>query len=733
MDDPRKMDPDREAGAAEPVPLDVKLLGEAIVELNLSRKNVGLYPPGHYKIIESIDAAYGLLVRILEGRTSITVGIAKDSLIVDDVTLDKKNPTFRECAISYHDLGLSAIGFMAGLQREDLLKFHEVLTAQEVPSGKELVERLRESGAGHIALHAIDFTRFTFFEGSSRAGVKGDSELFEDYARRLLDGTLGPDESQAFVEKLPPEEAARIINSSFAAADDAAVERLVGAYAGGGGASRLSLESVQKLMALIEMLGPDIKEKFLTKTFDNFSVDVSGVEGFLRTLTPENMKDIVSFFTKNNSLMPDSLKNVIYKLSSIKHPDFRFDMSFGGKAIVHDIELGEDLSHLFDEDHFDKYVSSGYKTQLERIVGSTAMKSKPWIAEIVASYQDDIIDSVAAEIMIEVIEDGAIGRDDYLGIVTRLTELASEFIEIGRFEDTLNIYTTILSHSLHGDYAHEARSTIDYYFHGEGFVSRLIEAIKLVGRERRSEVNRLVRAMKRRITGPLFESLVAEPNAGRRKFLLGVIASLKDDALGEILPRLKDTRWYVVRNMIYLIRFCDVRGTHLGEVRRLAKNDVPQVAIEAVRTLLHFKAKDASAYLKVHIESDDALMREQALSLAGTFRVNAVVPFLIEQLTRKDRTGAHPAMRAPVVKALGQIADPAAIPSLKEILESRPLLNRAASDELKAEILGTLANYPPHLIKPLVDRGLHTGNAEHRALYARLFASLTERERKPSK
>ena len=84
------------------LPIDTRLLSEAVIELNISRKNVGIYPPGHIQITRSIDRAYEILQRLFEIRPEMTLGVAKDTLLVGQDYLDQRNPVFRDFALSLH-------------------------------------------------------------------------------------------------------------------------------------------------------------------------------------------------------------------------------------------------------------------------------------------------------------------------------------------------------------------------------------------------------------------------------------------------------------------------------------------------------------------------------------------------------------------------------------------------------------------------------------------------------
>ncbi len=107
-------------GTRRELPIDAKLLSEVIIELNISRRSVALYPEEHPIKIESIKRAYNLLNKLFEIRPSITLGISGDTLIVDDYALDRKNPVFREFSLGLHQRGIATVTFYSSMTEDEL-------------------------------------------------------------------------------------------------------------------------------------------------------------------------------------------------------------------------------------------------------------------------------------------------------------------------------------------------------------------------------------------------------------------------------------------------------------------------------------------------------------------------------------------------------------------------------------------------------------------------------------
>ncbi|RME64955.1 MAG: hypothetical protein D6778_07100, partial [Nitrospirae bacterium] len=108
--------------------VDAKLLGDALIELNITRRNVQVFPKDHPTVQYSLQRAYEHLKTLFEIRPVITLAITEDNFIIDDQYIDPKNPVFKEYASYLHDLGISSITFRTGVDKDELYTFHFLTT-----------------------------------------------------------------------------------------------------------------------------------------------------------------------------------------------------------------------------------------------------------------------------------------------------------------------------------------------------------------------------------------------------------------------------------------------------------------------------------------------------------------------------------------------------------------------------------------------------------------------------
>jgi HEAT repeat protein len=262
---------------------------------------------------------------------------------------------------------------------------------------------------------------------------------------------------------------------------------------------------------------------------------------------------------------------------------------------------------------------------------------------------------------------------------------------------------------------------IEYFFSSKPSVAKITESFRLWGRLNREGVMRLANVLKRFLTEPLLDALAEEPDTFTRRFFLSVLVGFRGDVLPHAARRLQDERWYVVRNMIYLLRECG--GAHyVSTIRPFAKHQDRRVGMEAVKTLFHFNAPGAFPYLRIYLQSKDLALRDLAVKLAGNSRVREAVPYLIQLLEKRGFLGTELEHKASIIKALGEIGDLRAVESLERLYSAKSLLFRGAMEEIRVEIFRNLQNYPPPSVRPLVEKGLKSGNKEIKAISQELVS-----------
>ncbi|HXT19781.1 MAG TPA: HEAT repeat domain-containing protein, partial [Thermoanaerobaculia bacterium] len=214
----------------------------------------------------------------------------------------------------------------------------------------------------------------------------------------------------------------------------------------------------------------------------------------------------------------------------------------------------------------------------------------------------------------------------------------------------------------------------------------------------------------------LVAALPEETDRSRRHQLLDLLTSLGPAVVPHATLLLSDGRWFVVRNMVLLLRTVGDQAS-LPQVRRCAEHPDLRVRLEAIKSLFAADSQRSADLLAQAINDRDPKVAEAAIGLVGSYNIIQGVAPLVALLRRWDPLRLRKEVRVHAIRALGRLADPAALPWLepwfRDRLSMRPREERLAAFE-------ALGGYPEAARRPIVARGLRSRDPEVRALCARV-------------
>ena len=217
----------------------------------------------------------------------------------------------------------------------------------------------------------------------------------------------------------------------------------------------------------------------------------------------------------------------------------------------------------------------------------------------------------------------------------------------------------------------------------------------------------------------LLQVLAEEKVRVRRRRVFDLLAALGPAITPEATRWLTDARWYVVRNIIALLRAVGDRSS-LGTIRRLTGHDDLRVRLEALRSLLELDPGVGRECLLAAIADPDARAATAAVELAGQHGGPTMVEPLLGVLASWDLRGRRRAVRLAALQALGRMGLPEALPHLAHLFRERwvpfpPLAERRAAYQ-------SLEGYPPDNARAgLATQGLRSRDPEIRAVCERLL------------
>lgn len=693
----------------EQLPLDARMLSEAIIELNISRRNVSIYPRGHPSVEKSLEKVFDYLKKLFELRSEITLAVAKDTLIVDNYFLDRKNPVYMEFALHLSDMNIAYVTFISGLTKDELYEFHRFISEDySGVSSDELEKILRERKVIHIKTEFIDYGAFSFREGKTEAGSR-DEYIWERYIHGLMEGTLKTEDISDEMHDIPPDMLAMLLNrSDTSGIKEEAYDKVITTYMRKSSERVFSSKEIKRLMDFINGLRPELKKQFLTSTVKTVSKDMETAEKALSDMSVEKVIDLLTMINEQKVSIPDSLKNLLDKLSRL-HTDGFDELLCKEGGIVDDIFISPDVMELLVGGDFNAFVTETYSKDIQKLlnIDASAIIGEKML-EIKNETSDENLDRDFSMMIHELISLGIVSEEEYKYFVNKLNEQTGEFLMTGQYGMVLKTLEMLESNAKKNMFPDLTSDAIQYYSTPE-FVVQFMDSLRIMGRQARVEALLLCEHLGERILPSLFDALTEDNSQAGRRFFISTITQLGEKAVHEAIKRLSDDRWYVKRNMLFILAECG--GDNAKKHLRIHSNhEKPKVRFEAIKGLLKAGDGYGMKMLKDNLHSGSSEIVEQAILLCGSFRLKECIPDLLRMLKKRVMSGADLFEKIPVVRALGEIGDPSVLVEIRDIVSSKSLLFKGVLEELKEEVYKTLKKYPYETISDLADAGIKSKN-----------------------
>lgn len=701
------------ADEKEKLPLDARILSEAIIELNISRRNVSLYPRGHSLIEGSLNHAFDLLQKLFELRPEITLSVAKDTLIIDNYFLDKKNPVYREFALHLSKLNIAHLIFIIGLTKDELYEFHRFLSeAAKESASNELQEILKGHNVIHIKVGFVDYSAFSFREGETKQDAS-EQHLWERYVYGLLEGSLQTGDIPDGIQDIPPEILATILNKTLTEnLKEESYDKVITTYIRRSSERAFSSKELKRLMDFINGLKPELKKQFLSSAFKSVPKDIEATEKALKDVSVDKVIELLDTINKQKVAVPEPLKILLEKFSSLQ-PDGIENPVFGDSIIADDIFISPDVISLLSEGNFEAFVTNTYQKEIEKLLtfdASAATTEK--LDELKRECDEEYLERDFNLIILEFASSPIVSEQDYNYFIALLGGHAVQFLGTGQYERVLKILKVLESNAAAKRFPDATKAALDY-FNSPEFITQCVDSFRIVGREAREEALLLCDYYGESIIPRLIDVLVEEDSQTIRKFFLSLISHFSNKCIPEAIKRLGDQRWFVKRNMLFILR--EFGGKEIiPQVRPYCHHENIKVSFEAIKCLLKTGDKYGVDALRKYLRSESNEIVEQAVGFSGAFKVREVMSDLIQLLKKKGISGVNLSDKIPVIRALGQIADPSALDVFRELLSSKSLLFKGSVEKLKMEIYMALKNFPYEAIKDMVEAGLQSKDEQIR-------------------
>ena len=724
-----------------PVP-DGNEVADFIRSLALAWKNLAAYPPGHPALANSLTAAYRSFSSLRGPAGEVVLGIASDGIMYGPDKIDSTQA--QKFAQALYSRGVAVVRFAGATTGTDIEQLLRLLTTAPGETAPPMWEALTAAGVMNINLQPVDYSTVRVTEKLTTAVPKRES-LWEDILRALVAGRELSPKSQRLLstEIRSVDELSALMLRYIETEDDAVpfdpdatfgvrlnsrrskeadaiagqVASAIGAHIESATGLRKQL-AVQQVIQLLRMMPEPLRGAIIKSVLRPLATDESsGAQ--LREVAASLTHDEVLEALRTLAAAGNLSTHAMVLLQSLASLDEKHDqMPAPPPGLV-----GE-LVQLFGEDDIDRFNPPDHKSLLEDVaiqipgLMASATSTIEALGPRVETVAPDAVDRQLALTVMELIARHGVSRPSD-ALLSRTETIFRSELSAGQIDDALALVEQIREIGA-GSGSETLRNAITASIGRLGstdVVQSLIDGLTNAAPEKAAKIRALLDALGAAATRSLLLALSEEENRSRRRRVFDLVCSLGPRIVPEVIGFLDDERWYVVRNMVLLLRTVNDR-TSLSAIQRVAQHRDLRVRLEAIKTLLAFEASVPRALLEEAINDRDPKMAETAIALVGNYGIKEAVDPLLQILARRDLFGSRRALRILAIKALGELAVPSALPQMQHLF-STSLLPWPSRAERQAAF-ESLAAYPRDARAPFVERGLRSRDPQIRNICRRL-------------
>lgn len=683
-------------------PLEAQLFSEVVLELNIARKNVSSYPKGHPLIKATVEKAFNLLKKFLSSKNEITIGVAKDTLLVGEDYLDQKNPVFRNFALALNRKAIASVTFLEPIEKDEFVRFHDLISSEQKTdkSFEEIVSAVNKVDMENIKIKVLDYRAFRIIEEKRLNAQQKADKLWDSFIRALLEGLLdiidyegGDDLTETL--KISPASLAEELNQKDAKdVSQALCDKTITSFLSQIGDSAEERKiNLGRLTEFISNLKPELREKILAPIIEHLSEHQDLANDILSEFPEELIRDVIEIISEKDMNVPSAVLTLLQKLADTGQGGAALEWARVEKETLGDL-TEEEIKKVLPTVLKDGVTSSDYSKTLSNLIASAQTSEiTKTVEETIKDIGIDNIEGKMTDVIFEILG-GNIPNGEFSKLIRKLKEMSAFFLETGQFNILTKIYDTLSFYAKSDNemHANVSKETIQF-FSEKDFMEEAINGFNLWEKEKYEDISKLIRKIGTAFILLLLDMLSKEKDSLRKKILTELISTFGAAITSEVIASVKDSTPHFIRNLIIILRQSNNRDV-IPIVLRFRKHPDPKVQIEALRTLLYFKAPDVSIMLGEAIASKNDEISYAALSLAGTYKVGTVIDLLLDILWRRIFWGTNLEKKEACVRALGKIGDPAALQGLSKVYKAKSFFKRRTLTKLKVSIIRSMEKYP---------------------------------------
>src|SRR5690349_25138432 len=113
-------------------------LSDFLIELSIALHKHAMYPEGHPSLAPAAAGVTRRAALLLEDRATLSLGVARQQLVIEGVATDAKHPVLAELAARLHRHHLGAVTFRRGVEAGEIAAVLKTLAVHAARSAEPL-------------------------------------------------------------------------------------------------------------------------------------------------------------------------------------------------------------------------------------------------------------------------------------------------------------------------------------------------------------------------------------------------------------------------------------------------------------------------------------------------------------------------------------------------------------------------------------------------------------------
>lgn len=673
-------------------------------DLAIAWRTLSAYPAGHPNVVAGLAAAVASSDALLAEAGSCELVATRDALLRGEQRFDAIAPA--RIAELLRRRGAAAVRLEPGLTGAEIERFLRslALDPRRARAAGSLAAELQAAGLEHLAVTDLDFSAVVLVEGELQA-AEDEGPIWERVVRRLVEsGALASDRLASWI------------------AGGGSTAGLVRSLLGGGGAldggrRREVVEAAVRAAAegFLELPGePEpgglvaLAEVLTTEERDLLAREVARASGS----RAGGERALAAFF----AAFPEEEGNRLRRgLASAPAP--------AATPAAKPPDRVDRLRRAFGALDIDALENEGRGADAGAILLELAAPgSEPATADValVEELQATAVSRTTGPLLVELAERAETSLAARATILHRVEAVFRALVETGRIAQAQELVERVQRRAGATDEVSAAFRRSGERLASRESVAVLARALPNLSESAIEQARGLVERLGPTATRHLLGALAESDDRAQRHRLLELLGGLGPLVVRDATHLLGDSRWYVVRNVLLLLRRVGDPGS-LAAVRRCADHPDLRVRLEAIRNLFAFDQELPRELLKGALTARDPRLAAEAVDLAAETRMAEAAEPLADLLAASDLFGRRRAVRLKAIRALAAIGDPSVLPRLARFAARFTLLPVALEE--RVAFFRSLGAYPAAERGPWIERARRSPVREIREAAAAIAAA----------